>query len=131
MDKDAIDARLASAVAINIAAIGEITAAQELLEENGNGNGGDPDYWPKIPLVERKRIHAMRFYPGLNMHFMGLQGWIYRNLKHDRKKTIDHVYEMFRPASSFPCTHPWWYGSLINSKVGVDPFLQSIFWKWQ
>ena len=100
MDKDKVLARLDTAIAINVAAIGEVTAAKLLITENGNGggNGGGIKYWPKISKAEREKVYAVRFYPGLNMHFMGLQGWIYRNLKYDRKKTVDHVYEMFKRA---------------------------------
>ncbi len=72
----------------------------ELLEawSDGNGGGTDPEYWPKYSREEKDRVHALPWHGKYAIHMMGLPGFIYRNLKIDRKKTIDTVFELIRLA---------------------------------
>jgi hypothetical protein len=77
---------------INVSNIGQV---KRLLSENGGGNG-DYDFVPPYP--DREKIKSTPFYEELALHFMGLVGYVYRNLKTDTEKTITTVYDCVRGA---------------------------------
>lgn len=74
-------------IAFKIAELTGYTPEPEEPEEPG---------WPVYNAEKRKKILQLPQLPEIQIHLMGLVGWIYRNLRRDWSGTVEKVYELAR-----------------------------------
>lgn len=74
-------------IAAQVAEIAGYQPGKEEPVENG---------WPNYDPKKRAEILALPQYPEIQIHLMGLVGWVYRNLKYDWSGTVEKVFELAR-----------------------------------